>query len=148
MSKKTLPEGLEVLGYPGVEGFLALVYLRDCALAVAQCLLTRRKGQPKALYSASCSWSVLYAAPLQSMSPPEPCFREQQVCPCPECLVCTNSDLAPFLPLSPTAGQQPPHPLLQLSGKREDKLLDLLFSKPKMCIWGINSLSLPLLIIP
>lgn len=58
--KKKLPEGLEVLGYPGVEGFLALVYLRDCAFAVAQ-----EEGPTKGtvlevgLLPASCSWNVL-----------------------------------------------------------------------------------------
>lgn len=60
MSKKTLPEGLEVLGYPGVEGFLALVYLRDCALAVAQ-----EEGPTKGavlevgLLPVSYRWSIL-----------------------------------------------------------------------------------------
>lgn len=55
---KALPEGLEVLGCPRGEGFLAWVYLRDCAFDVAQCLLVRRKGEPEVLY-----WRWVYSLP-------------------------------------------------------------------------------------
>lgn len=38
----------------------------------------------------------------------------------------------------PAAAQHPPPPLLQLSGEREEKLLDLLFPRLKRCVWRIN----------
>lgn len=70
-----------------------------------------------------------------------------RVCPCPGWLGSPNSDLAPsFLPLLLTSSPTPTHKASKWG--KGGETLGWLVSKTKMLVWGINNLSVPLLIAP
>lgn len=149
---KTLPEGLEILGYAGGEGFLTSVHLRNCALDVAQCLLARRKGKQR-LWTGDGSTPCLLQLVGSLGSPIAQCEASrallQRTAGCVPALGGLYTKLRPgFLPSlphpHPYCCSAAPTPTLETEEGGETLGSAVFLAKrkkrkKKMC-WGVNSL--------